>query len=73
MTPQQFNELNRQADVIERDKQDKQIDDIWKEIEEEYLKDEFPIFGGPFTDALTIWEWLRRNYNPPTLRKKIKL
>lgn len=42
------------------------IVDEWKEIEDEYGKDEYPPFGGPFTNALTPWEWLRRWYNPPT-------
>ena len=37
----------------------------WEEIEEEYMKEEYPVFGGPFTDALTPWEWLKKNYNAP--------
>jgi hypothetical protein len=40
----------------------------WEEIEEEYMQDEYPVFGGPFTDALTPWEWLKKNYVAP-LRK----
>ena len=70
MTPHQFKELNRQADVIEKNKKNIEINKAWKEMEEEYLKDEYPVFGGPFTNALSPWEWLRRNYNPPTLRDK---
>ncbi len=40
--------------------------DNWEEIEEEYSKDEYPVFGGPFTDAKSPWEWLKLWYNPPT-------
>ena len=70
MTPQEYHELQRQAEVIEKDKKNKEINEAWAEIEEEYMKDEYPVFGGPFTNALTPFEWLRRNYNPPTLRDK---
>ncbi len=65
MTPRQYNELQRQADVIEENKKNKSINEAWAEIEEEYQKDEYPVFGGPFTNALSPFEWLRRNYNPP--------
>jgi hypothetical protein len=65
MTPSQYNELIRQAEVIEKDKENK-----WKEIEEDYQKDEYPVFGGPFTDALTPWEWLKKYYNPPTRKSE---
>jgi hypothetical protein len=41
----------------------------WSEIEEEYARDEYPPFGGPFTGALTPFEWLKLNYNPPTRKK----
>lgn len=44
------------------------IVDEWREIEEEYHRDEYPPFGGPFTNALTPWEWMKRWYNPPTKR-----
>jgi len=37
----------------------------WEEIEEEYQKDEYPVFGGPFTDASTPFEWLKRWYHSP--------
>ena len=70
MTPQEYHELQRQAEVIEKDKKNKEINEAWAEIEVEYMKDEYPVFGGPFTNALTPFEWLRRNYNPPTLRDK---
>ena len=43
-------------------------DESWDEIEDEYLKDEYPVFGGPFTDAKSHFEWLRMNYLPPKRR-----
>jgi hypothetical protein len=48
---------------------DNQNDSSWSEIEEEYARDEYPPFGGPFTGALTPFEWLKLNYNPPTRKK----
>ena len=39
--------------------------DSWDDIEEEYQKDEYPVFGGPFTNALTPFEWLKKNYHTP--------
>lgn len=68
MTPKQYNEMMRQAEVLEEHKKNVEIDKQWKEIEDQYHSDEYPPFGGPFTDALPIWEWLRRNYLPPTRR-----
>lgn len=43
--------------------------ETWEEIEEEYQKDEYPVFGGPFTDALSPFEWLKIYYLP-AIRKK---
>lgn len=37
----------------------------WDEIYEEYSNENYPPFGGPFTDAVPLIEWLRRNFNPP--------
>lgn len=70
MTPRQYNEMMRQADMIEENKKNKEIEKEWEEIREEYLKDEYPVFGGPFTNALTPWEWLKTWYNPPTRKDK---
>lgn len=39
--------------------------ETWEEIEDEYQKDEYPVFGGPFTNAKTPWEWLRKYYRTP--------
>ena len=40
-------------------------EDRWSEIEEEYSTEQWPPFGGPFTGALTPWEWLKKNYRAP--------
>jgi hypothetical protein len=39
--------------------------ETWEDIEEEYQKDEYPVFGGPFTDALKPFEWLKKHYHSP--------
>jgi len=39
--------------------------ETWEDIEKEYLKEEYPVFGGPFTNALTPFEWLKKNYHSP--------
>lgn len=110
MTPRQYNELIRQAEVLEKDKEYREYQkflsnmkehqiklyseiehliimwsndgtktagsltrdimklletETWEEIEEEYLKDEYPVFGGPFTNAMKPFEWLRTWYNSP--------
>ena len=41
------------------------IETEWDRIEEEYYKDEYPVFGGPFTNSLKPFEWLKLNYHPP--------
>jgi hypothetical protein len=38
----------------------------WNDIYDEYQKDEYPAFGGPFTHAMTFIEWLKLNYYTPT-------
>jgi hypothetical protein len=48
---------------------DNKNNSLWSEIEEEYARDEYPPFGGPFTNALSPFEWLKLNYNPPTRKK----
>ncbi len=110
MTPSQYNELIRQAEVLEKDKENREYhnyiknmeehqkelykeienaiirwsndgtitagvlarqimsmieNETWEEIEEEYQKDEYPVFGGPFTDALSQFEWLKKYYHSP--------
>jgi hypothetical protein len=44
-------------------------DETWDEIYEEYSKDEYPPFGGPFTDALEFIEWLKIYYNEPKRKR----
>lgn len=44
-------------------------DESWEDIEEEYLKDNYPVFGGPFTNALTPFEWLKQYFNSPKRKK----
>lgn len=46
-------------------------ENTWEEVHEEYSRDQYPIFGGPFTDNLTPWEWLEMYYNPPTIKTPI--
>lgn len=43
-------------------------EETWDNIEEEYARDQYPPFGGPFTDALKPFEWLKLNYKPPKLK-----
>jgi len=38
----------------------------WDDIEEEYYREQYPAFGGPFTDTLKPFEWLKLYYNIPT-------
>jgi len=48
------------------DQVNKKSEESWEDIHEEYSKDEYPAFGGPFTHAMTFIEWLKLNYNLPT-------
>jgi len=62
---------------MEKDKQKQIITEImnedakdglyesWEDIEQEYLKDEYPVFGGPFTGSLSPFEWLKKYYYSP--------
>ena len=45
-------------------KQD-ELCETWDDIEEEYMKDEYPVFGGPFNNAMTPFEWLKKYYYSP--------
>ena len=45
----------------------------WEELKEEYSNDQFPPFGGPFTDALDPWEWLSKNFDPPKRTEETKI
>lgn len=41
---------------------------IWDDIYEDYLRDEYPVFGGPFTEAMTFIEWLKIYYQPAVIK-----
>jgi len=38
---------------------------IWDELYDEYSKEQYPPFGGPFTDSISFIDWLKRNYKAP--------
>jgi hypothetical protein len=38
--------------------------ETWEDIEQEYLKEEYPVFGGPF-NAISPFEWLKKYYYSP--------
>lgn len=59
------------SEIMEEDAKDGLYDQTWDDIEDEYQKDNYPPFGGPFTDALDPFTWLRAYYHSP-LRKKNK-
>lgn len=40
----------------------------WQEIEDWYSSDNYPPFGGPFTDALNPFQWLKIHFTPPKRR-----
>jgi hypothetical protein len=64
-TPEQVHLGHKTALVEWATNMIKTIDESWEEIEEEYLKDNYPVFGGPFTDALTPFEWLKLYFKSP--------
>ena len=45
----------------------------WEELREEYSTENYPPFGGPFTDALDPWEWLSKNFDPPKRSEETKI
>ena len=42
--------------------------ETWDDIYEGYSRDEYPVFGGPFTEAMTFIEWLKMYYQPPVIK-----
>jgi hypothetical protein len=40
-------------------------DKIWDDIYDEYSTEQYPPFGGPFTDALSFIDWLKQYYIVP--------
>lgn len=41
------------------------ISTSWDNIFDDYQKENYPPFGGPFDDAYTLSEWLKKNFHPP--------
>ena len=37
----------------------------WDEIYDEYSTEQFPPFGGPFTNSISFIDWLKENYKSP--------
>jgi hypothetical protein len=44
--------------------------ETWDDIEDFWLTDNYPPFGGPFTDAITFIDWLKIYYSTPKLKNK---
>ena len=40
-------------------------DKMWDEIYDEYSTEQYPAFGGPFTDSLSFIDWLKENFIAP--------
>ena len=40
-------------------------DKIWDEIYDEYSTEQYPAFGGPFTDSMSFIDWLKQYYKSP--------
>jgi hypothetical protein len=40
-------------------------DKIWDDIYEEYSTEQYPAFGGPFTDSISFIDWLKLYYKFP--------
>jgi hypothetical protein len=38
---------------------------IWDEIYDEFSTEQYPPFGGPFTDSISFIDWLKQNYKSP--------
>jgi hypothetical protein len=40
-------------------------DKVWDDIYEEYSTEQYPAFGGPFTDSISFIDWLKLYYKFP--------
>ena len=40
-------------------------DKIWDDIYHDYTAEQYPAFGGPFTDSISFIDWLKQNYKSP--------
>lgn len=60
--------IGRMAEILEErslERMQARGKESWGELESEYSSDEYPAFGGPFTNARTPWQWLELYYHPP--------
>lgn len=55
---------NLLTEIMEADAKDG-LYETWEDIEKEYMKDEYPVFGGPFNNAISPFEWLKKYYYEP--------
>ena len=40
-------------------------DKVWDDIYHDYSEEQYPAFGGPFTDSISFIDWLKQNYKSP--------
>jgi len=40
-------------------------DKIWDDIYHDYSAEQYPAFGGPFTNSISFIDWLKQNYKAP--------
>ena len=40
-------------------------DKAWDDIYHDYTAEQYPAFGGPFTDSISFIDWLKLNYKTP--------
>jgi len=40
-------------------------DKIWDDTYDEYSTEQYPPFGGPFTESISFIDWLKQNYKAP--------
>jgi hypothetical protein len=40
-------------------------DKIWDDIYHDYTAEQYPAFGGPFTDSISFIDWLKLYYKTP--------
>jgi hypothetical protein len=45
-------------------------DNVWCDIYHDYSTEQYPAFGGPFTDSISFIDWLKQKYKAP---ERIKL
>lgn len=58
-------EWNKRKEALVEVTNDNWEETSWKDIEDQYHSDEYPVMGGPFTNALSFKEYLKEYYYPP--------